>query len=106
VAAVLEAWGWSLIHVDETVKNFMRYVPEMSEPIVRGHLQVAYEHLFDDGARQHGMGYMDHQKMDYTVELLTKLQDLKRRVPTADVYTNQFLPQWPAIKAALGDKVR
>jgi NitT/TauT family transport system substrate-binding protein len=104
--AVMEAWAWSLLNLDESVKNFLKYAPGMSEPIIRGHLAIAIEHLFDNGVRRHGLGYTDHQKMDYTVEILTKLQKLKKRIPTADVYTNRFLPQWPAIKAALGDKAK
>ncbi len=102
--AVMDAWAWSILHVDEAVKNFMKYAPGMSEPIVRGHFVIAIEHLFDDGVRRHGLGYMDFKKMDYSVEILTKLQKLKKRIKTADVYTNRFLPQWSHIKAALGDK--
>ncbi len=44
--------------------------------------------------------------MDYTVEILTKLQKLKKRISTESMYTNRFLPQWQAIKAALGDKAK
>ncbi|MFQ5914275.1 MAG: ABC transporter substrate-binding protein [Nitrospinota bacterium] len=104
VKALMEAWSWSLLHPDAAIKNFLKYAPGMSEPLIRGHYAIALEHLFDDGVRRHGLGYIDHKKMDYTVELLTKLQKLKKRIPTGDVYTNRFLPQWPAIKAALGDK--
>ena len=76
----------------------------MSEPIIRHHFAINTEYMFDEGVRRHGLGYMDHKKMDNTVELLTRLQKLKKRVPTGDMYTNRFLPQWPNIKAALGDK--
>ena len=99
-----EAWAWSLIHPDKAIKNFFKYAPGMSKHIIRGQFAIAIEYLFDEGVRRHGLGYMDHDKMDKTVELLTTLQKLKRRVPTKDMYTNRFLPQWPEIKAALGDK--
>lgn len=102
--AIMDSWAWSVLHVDEAVKNFLKYAPGMSEPIIRGHYAIAIEHLFDDGVRAHGLGYMDFDKMDYSVEILTKLQNLKKRINTKDVYTNRFLPQWPAIKAKLGDK--
>ncbi len=104
VKANMEAWAWSLIHLDETIKNFRKYAPGLSEPIVRGQLAITIDYLFDEGVKMHGLGYIDHQKMDNTIERLTKLQKLKSRVPTKDMYTNRFLPQWPAIKAALGDK--
>lgn len=102
--AVMDAWAWSVLHVDEAVKNFLKYAPGMSETTIRGHYAVAIQHLFDDGVRRHGLGYMDFKKMDYSIEILTKLQKLKKRIKTTDVYTNRFLPQWPQIKAALGDK--
>ena len=44
--------------------------------------------------------------MKYTVDLLTKLQKLKKHIKAEDVYTNRFLPQWSNIKAALGDKAK
>ncbi|MFQ5913825.1 MAG: ABC transporter substrate-binding protein [Nitrospinota bacterium] len=106
VRAVVDAWAWSIVNVDETVKNFLKYAPGMSEPLIRGHLAIAVNHLFDEGVRRHGLGYMDHQKMDATVDMLTKYQGLKKRIRAEDMYTNRFLPQWPAIKAALGDKAR
>ncbi|MFQ5691585.1 MAG: ABC transporter substrate-binding protein [Nitrospinota bacterium] len=103
--SVMEAFAWSLTHPDKAIENFLKYAPGMSEPIIRGHFAVMVEYLFDEGVRRHGLGYMDHTKMDNTVETMTKLQNLKKRVPTKDMYTNRFLPQWPELKAALGDKV-
>jgi NitT/TauT family transport system substrate-binding protein len=106
VKAVTDAWAWSLVNVDETVKNFLKHAPGMCEPLIRGHLAIAINHLFDEGVGRHGLGYMNHEKMDATVEMLTKYQGLKKRIRAEDMYTNRFLPQWPAIKAALGDKAR
>jgi NitT/TauT family transport system substrate-binding protein len=106
VKAVMEGWAWSLLNVDETVKNFLKYAPGMSEKLIRGHLNVAIEHLFDDGVRQHGLGYIDHDKMGATAGIITKYLKLKKRIPAEDLYTNRFLPQWASIKAALGDRAR
>ena len=105
VKANQEAWAWSLIHPDKAIQNFFKYAPAMSKHIIRGQFAIAIEYLFDEGVRRHGLGYMDHDKMDKTVELLTTLGKLKKRIPTGDMYTNRFLPQWPEIKATLGDKV-
>ncbi len=105
VKALMEAFAWSTINVDGAIKNFVKYAPAMSETIIREHFAIMLEYLWDDGVRRHGLGYMDHAKMDNTVELLTTLGKLKKRIPTKDMYTKRFLPQWPAIKAALGDKV-
>jgi NitT/TauT family transport system substrate-binding protein len=105
VKANIEAWAWSMVNVDKAIGNFLKYAPGMSEHIVRGQFAIALEYFFDEGVRRHGLGYMDFDKMDKTVELLTKLQKLKSRVPTKDMFTNRFLPQWSEIKATLGDKV-
>ena len=104
VKANIEAWAWSMVNVDKAIKNFLKYAPGMSEHIVRGQFAIALEYFFDEGVRRHGLGYMDFDKMDKTVELLTKLQKLKKRVPTKDMFTNRFLPQWAEIKATLGKK--
>jgi NitT/TauT family transport system substrate-binding protein len=102
--AVMDAYSWSLLHADEAIDNFKKYAPGMSAPILEGHFSTMVEYLWDKGTRRHGLGYMDHGKMDATVETLTKLQKLKKRIKTSDMYTNRFLPQWPGIKKVLGDK--
>ncbi len=102
--AVVKAWGDCLIMTDKCLKNFLKYAPGMTERIIRGQFAINTEYLFDEHTTRHGLGYMDHAKMDATVEILTNLQKLPRRVPTKDMYTNRFLPQWPEIKALLGDK--
>ena len=106
VHACMKAFAWSLLNPDTAVNNFTKYAPGMSKPLIHSHLAINTEYLFDEGVRRHGLGYMDHGKMDKTVSTLTTLGKLKKRIPTGDMYTNRFLPQWPAIKAALGDKVR
>jgi NitT/TauT family transport system substrate-binding protein len=102
--AVMSAFGWSLLNSDAAIDNFKKYAPGMSDPILRGHFSTMVEYLFDDGTRRHGLGFMGQEKMSKTVDTLTTLQKLKRRVPTGNMYTNKFLPQWSAIKATLGDK--
>ncbi len=104
VHAVIDGFAWSLVNPDKTIKNFRKYAPGMSERIIRQHFAINTEYLFDEGVRLHGLGYMDHKKMDKTVETLTVLGKLKKRIPTKDMYTNRFLPQWPQIKEELGDK--
>lgn len=102
--ALVKAWGYCLQMTGKCLKNFEKYTPGMTKRIVRGQFAINTEYLFDEHTKAHGIGYMDFDKMDKTIEILTKLQKLPKRVPTKDMYTNRFLPQWPSIKAFLGDK--
>lgn len=106
VHALMDAFGWSMLHADEAVNGFRKHAPGMSPSIIHDHFATMIEYLWDDGTRHHGLGYMGHAKMDNTVTTMTKLLKLKRRVPTGNMYTNKFLPQWPTLKATLGDKVQ
>jgi hypothetical protein len=43
-------------------------------------------------AYEKGLGYIRHDKMTLTRDLLTKYMNLKTVVPVEDLYTNDFLP--------------
>ena len=72
--SVMEAFPWSLLHPDATIGNFKKYAPRMSDPTLRGHFDVMVAYLFDEGARPHGLEYMDHGKTGSTVDTLAKFR--------------------------------
>lgn len=100
VAANMEAWAWSFVHPDETLENFYKYAPGMSRETIREHMLLAFQYFLDDGALRHGIGYTSKKKMDLTIELITKYTPLEVRVPTEEIYTNEFLPQAAALRRA------
>ena len=100
VAANMEAWAWSLLHPGEALENFYKYAPGMSQDAIREHMLIVLQYLLDEGALRHGIGYISKKKMDLTIDLMTKFTPLEVRVPTEEIYTNEFLPQAAALARA------
>ena len=93
VKANMEAWAHCMIYSKKCLDNFYQYSPGMSKELVDGHYIEAINLLIDEGVKKNGLGWMDHEKMDRTVEIMTKYTPLQRRIKTDELYTNQFLPQ-------------
>ena len=93
VKANMEAWGYCLLYTQKCVQNFYQYAPGMSKKLVEGHYVEALNLLIDDGVKRNGLGWMTEEKMNVTIDLVTKYTPLKKRISAKDLYTNKFLPQ-------------
>lgn len=93
VKANMDAWGYCMIYARKCLDNFYKYAPGMSKELVDGHYVEAINLLIDEGVKKNGLGWMDPEKMDRTVEITTKYTPLPVRIKTDELYTNQFLPQ-------------
>ena len=79
--------------MEKCLKNFLKHSPTSDPKAVRLQYHRTRSLNIDRGVIKGGLGFMDHEKMDYTVDIITKYTPLKVRVKTGDVYTNEFLPQ-------------
>lgn len=93
VKAAIESEAHCLLYVDRCLQNFLKYAPTMQPENVRQQYIRTREMNIDKGVLEHGLGYMVREKMDRTIDIITKYTPLKVRVKTEDVYTNEFLPQ-------------
>ena len=93
VKSVMETWGHCLVYTQKCVENFYRYAPGMSKKLIKRHYLEALNLLIDEGVKRNGLGWMNEEKMNATVDLVTKYTPLKKRIKAKNLYTNKFLPQ-------------
>jgi 5-formyltetrahydrofolate cyclo-ligase len=83
--------AWALDNEEKTVKMFMEFRPEMDE---QGFRDTFYDsrNLMVPGMHPNGLGWMEKDRVKYTVDVMIKTQNLNP-VPVEETYTNDFLPR-------------
>ena len=105
VAATMEGYRWAIENPDQALEIIVKANPEVDQAAARLGLMVAIDGLLTKAGREHGLGYMDPERMAFQIDMLAKLNDFPR--PAADeVYTNQFIQKTsftvsPALQAEL-----
>jgi NitT/TauT family transport system substrate-binding protein len=91
LAATMKGVAWALDNEEKTVKMFMGFRPEMDE---QGFRDTFYDsrNLMVPGMHPNGLGWMEKDRVKYTVDVMIKTQNLKP-VPVEETYTNDFLPR-------------
>jgi NitT/TauT family transport system substrate-binding protein len=67
--------------------------PELDAETAEAEVTIVRDLVWTPEARQHGIGYMDAEKMRVTRDIITQAYDLKVTVPHEDLYTNELLPR-------------
>lgn len=91
----VDAVKWTVENPDEANEIFLSSPAgeAISEDIARAQLQIALDHLLVPEVTEQGIGPMHEQdKMQRTLDLITKYFDLEAPVQLEDVYTNEFVP--------------
>lgn len=94
VAATLEGYRWAIENPDQTLDIVVKANPEVDPAAARLSLLFAIDGLLTRAAREHGLGYMDPERMAFQIDLMAKLNDV-RAPAAAEMYTNQFVRKTP-----------
>ena len=70
---------------------FIKRFPESNRDLSFAQWQVSGEHVLTDRTRANGLGYIDRAKMQHTLDLITKYQDVKQAVGLDDIYSSSVL---------------
>jgi NitT/TauT family transport system substrate-binding protein len=92
VESTMKAWAWSIENPNEALASFVKHNPAINPDQAREHLRIAIKHIMTDTAKREGIGYIDPEKMQRTVEFVSQYFDVKG-VSADDVYTNRFTPK-------------
>jgi NitT/TauT family transport system substrate-binding protein len=95
VAATLKGNAWAFEHPDEAIAILRKTNPEIDPIVGREELLDTKELAATDEVRQHGWGFIDAAHMRRVQDLIAGAVELKRTVPTDDIYTLDFLPTSP-----------
>lgn len=92
VRATLKGLSWSIEHPEEAVKLFHKHFATQDPSLTREFWDISVSHILTPLSRKNGIGYMDREKMKYTVGVTLKAYQLSD-IPLAEIYTDRFLPQ-------------
>ncbi|MBI3077868.1 MAG: ABC transporter substrate-binding protein [Deltaproteobacteria bacterium] len=94
VDATLEGYRWTIEHPDQALDILIKANPEIDRTAARLTLLFAIEGLLTKAAQEHGLGYMEPDRIAFQIDLMSKL--LNFPPPRAeDVYTNRFIKKRP-----------
>ena len=89
---------WTIQHPDEAIKIMQKYVPAVEIKPVLAMLQVSIKYLmYNESVLVHGLGYIDANRIQSSVDLVNKYFDLPRKLTATELYTDSLLPHytWP-----------
>jgi|AntAceMinimDraft_17_1070374.scaffolds.fasta_scaffold00878_7 NitT/TauT family transport system substrate-binding protein len=88
----------TLIHPREAVITMQKSIPEIDVEKVLSMLEVSIKfQLFSQNSLAHGLGWIDHERMQASVDLINTYFDIPRQLTSEEMYTLDLLPQysWP-----------
>jgi NitT/TauT family transport system substrate-binding protein len=93
VKATFEGIAWAVEHPSEAVASYRKRQPMQTLRGVRSQWDGTVRSLLSAYAVKHGIGHINEKKMAYTIDTMTRLMKLPRRVSPSEMYTNRFLPK-------------
>jgi NitT/TauT family transport system substrate-binding protein len=91
LAAVLRGYAFAFKNPQDAADMFIKRFPESNRDLSFAQWQVSGEHVLTDRTRANGLGYIDRAKMQHTLDLITKYQDVKQAVGLDDIYSSSVL---------------
>jgi NitT/TauT family transport system substrate-binding protein len=90
VQATYKAVAWSVEHPEEALQTFLKDNPAVNPAEAREHWRIALAHLMTANTKRFGIGYMDKDKMQHTVDTVEKYFNATG-LQSDNIYTNRFL---------------
>jgi NitT/TauT family transport system substrate-binding protein len=97
VAAVFDAWAWSLKNPKEAFEIFMKANPQKDRDISLAQMEAGLDDIVDPETKERGLGYMKEAMMKKSVEIANKYFGLSPAVDYKMTYTNQFIRKNPGM---------
>jgi NitT/TauT family transport system substrate-binding protein len=91
MAALMDAWDWSIKNPQQALETFMTANPEKDREITSAEMQDGLGDILDPETKQFGLGYMKEAMMKRSAELANKYAGLEKPVNYQMIYTNQFI---------------
>ncbi len=91
LAALLRGYAFAFKNPQAAADMFIKRFPESNRDLSFAQWNVSIEHVLTDRTRANGLGYIDRAKMQHTLELITKYQEVKQTVGLDDIYSTAVL---------------
>jgi NitT/TauT family transport system substrate-binding protein len=97
VAAVFDAWAWSLKNPKDAFEIFMKANPQKERDISLAQMEAGLDDVVDSETKERGLGYMKEEMMKKSVSIANKYFGLSPAVDHKITYTNQFIRKNPGM---------
>jgi NitT/TauT family transport system substrate-binding protein len=95
VKASLRGWEYTLKNPEEAIEILAKHRPEIDKPLLLANLRLVIDLFRTNRYKQHGIGWVEDQKMADSIKIISQYRDLKVDMKASDVYTNEFLTYYP-----------
>ena len=89
--ALVQSFIFAVENPEKALDMFSKHNPAYNKTIARDQLAVAIDHLMVPEVKQHGIGPMSPEKMNFTLKIVHDFYGLAGNVALNDVYTNDFV---------------
>lgn len=93
MAALMDAWDWSIKNPQQALDIFMNANPEKDREITAAEMQDGLGDIQDPETKEFGLGYMKEAMMKRSADLANKYAGLDKPIDYKMIYTNQFIPK-------------
>ena len=91
MAALMDAWEWSIKNPQQALDIFMNANPEKDREITAAEMQDGLGDILDPETKEFGLGYMKEAMMKRSADLANKYAGLDKPIEFKMMYTNQFI---------------
>lgn len=95
--ASFRAYRWTIKNPGQAIEIERKYAPEADKEKFLAMLNESIKLMKNESVLVHGLGWIDNDQMERTVELVNKHFGIDRKLTAEEMYTRQFLPHytWP-----------
>jgi NitT/TauT family transport system substrate-binding protein len=98
LAATLRGYAFAFKDPQAAADLFIKRFPESNRDLSFAQWTVSTEHVLTERTRANGLGYIDRAKMQHTLDLITRYQEIKQTVGLDDIYSSGLLTKVEAGK--------
>jgi len=92
VRAVVKGFLYTFEHPDEAVDILLKRFPTLDREVARAEIDILKKLVLVPEAQEHGIGYFDSERVQATIDAITEVFNLPRKVSPDEIYTDEFLP--------------
>jgi len=91
VDATMRGYAWAIRNPAAAADLFAKRFPESSRELTLAQWNITIEHMLTDYTRANGIGAMDRAKVERTLDLIKKYQNVAADMTADDIYSANFL---------------
>ncbi len=92
VRAIVKGFLYTFEHPDEAVDILLKRFPTLDREVARAEIDILKKLVLVPEAEEHGIGYFDPERVQATIDAITEVFNLPRKVSPGEIYTDEFLP--------------